>query len=198
MENIFQPFPTFIYQNLIEEKVYTFIKKDINNFINNNRSEITTIPGWICNTKSTFSKKDINSKLLNINNLKKSIHFHIENYFKVWSFKQDLDYRIDDIWLNIAKKDEYQEEHNHFDNLFSGVIYIQTPPNSGNFEFINPLTAQAILMKNSNSFPFARSIKPIESMIMLFPSWMSHRVLPNNSLQDRISISFNIRAEYIN
>ena len=118
MENIFQPFPTFIYQNLIEEKVYTFIKKDINNFINNNRSEITTIPGWICNTKSTFSKKDINSKLLNINNLKKSIHFHIENYFKVWSFKQDLDYRIDDIWLNIAKKDEYQEEHNHFDNLF--------------------------------------------------------------------------------
>ena len=198
MENIFQPFPIFIYKNFIEEKIYTFLKKDINDFINNNRPEITTVPLWLCNTKSTFSKKNINSKLLNIDNLKQSIYFHVENYFKVWSFTQSLNWEIDDIWLNIAKKDEYQEEHNHGSNLFSGVVYIQIPPNSGNFEFINPLTAEAILMKDADNFPFAYNIKPIESMIMLFPSWMSHRVLPNDSLQDRISISFNIKAEYKN
>jgi hypothetical protein len=33
--------------------------------------------------------------------------------------------------------------------------------------------------------------RPEESKIIIFPSWMSHYVEPNENLEDRISISFN-------
>jgi len=198
MKTILQPFPIFVYQNFIEEKNYISIKNDINNLINNHQSEINVIPQWSCNTKSTFESKNIDNKLLNIDNLKKSIYSHTENYFKTWEFSKDLSCKINGIWFNIAGKNEYQEFHHHHDNLFSGVIYIQSPPNSGEIEFLNPLSSEAILMKKSIKFTQIYKIAPIESMILLFPSWLHHRVLPNNSPQDRISISFNIKAEYIN
>ena len=38
-------------------------------------------------------------------------------------------------------------------------------------------------------------IQPQNGLIFLFPSWLSHRALPNKSNQDRISISFNINTQ---
>ena len=35
-------------------------------------------------------------------------------------------------------------------------------------------------------------ISPVENQLLLFPSWLSHRVEPNLTEGERISISFNL------
>ena len=99
------------------------------------------------------------------------------------------------MWVNISKKESYQEIHDHGDYLFSGTIYTNVDNYSGNFVLQNPLSVENILMRDSNILSKSYSITPKNSMIVLFPSWMQHRVSQNKSNIDRISISFNIRAK---
>ena len=35
-------------------------------------------------------------------------------------------------------------------------------------------------------------IEPKENMLLYFPGWLEHEVEPNNSNEERISISFNL------
>ena len=89
-------------------------------------------------------------------------------------------------WININKKTHFNVPHNHPCCIFSGVFYIKTPYNSGNFAFY----------RNIHVYKSTELIKPEENMLILFPSHFDHYVEPNNSNQDRISISFNYSQNY--
>jgi uncharacterized protein (TIGR02466 family) len=188
MDNITYPFPLPIYQNFIDKDSFNIIKDDTYKFIKENQDLFESV--WMCPTKTTQQhpkSKNIQSETLN-NEIKK----HIERYFKVWDFNKSCNLQIKELWINIAQTGDYQEEHNHHKALFSGVLYINTNESSGDFNFINPLSAEGILMEDSNKFGFIHPIKPQNGIILLFPGWLNHRALPNNSDEDRISISFNI------
>lgn len=189
MDNIIHPFPLPIYQNFIDKDSFNIIRDDTYKFIKENQGLFESI--WLCPTKTTQH----HPKLKNIQSrvLENQIKIHVENYFKVWNFNKLRNLQIPEIWVNIAKTNEYQEEHNHGSYLFSGVLYINTNKSSGNFQFSNPLPSENILLHDSNIFPKYFSIQPQNNMILLFPGWMNHRALPNNSDEDRISISFNIK-----
>jgi uncharacterized protein (TIGR02466 family) len=188
MNNIIYPFPLPVYQDFIDKENFELIKKDTYNFISKNK-KLFEQP-WISPTFTTcYHSKDINIKS---NILESQIKFKINQYFKEWEFFELYNLEIDKIWVNIAKKGSYQEEHNHSISLFSGVLYIEVNKDSGNFQFINPLSAEQILTPNSNKFKNDYTIYPSNGMIIIFPGWLNHRVLPNNSNEDRISISFNI------
>lgn len=99
-------------------------------------------------------------------------------------------------WLNINSKGSFNTLHDHVSmtNFLSGVFYVKVPENSGNIYFKDPRT----LVK---CFPdeqyFAKGIdemelEPQENMLVIFPTWLSHRVGVNMSEEDRISIAFNI------
>tara|TARA_R110000822_G_scaffold114189_4_gene245645 strand:- start:356 stop:931 length:576 start_codon:yes stop_codon:yes gene_type:complete len=189
MNNIIYPFQIPIYQNFIDRESFNIIKEDTYKFIQKNQDLFESI--WLCPTKTTQHhplNKNIKSRVLN-----NQIKIYVENYYKAWDFNESCNLKISEIWVNIAKTNDYQEEHNHNSNLFSGVVYINTNEFSGDFNFINPLSAEGSLMGNPNKCGFMSSIKPQNGMILLFPSWFNHRALPNNSDEDRISISFNIK-----
>ena len=92
-----------------------------------------------------------------------------------------LPLRLDNFWININKKTHFNVPHSHPCCIFSGVFYVKTPYNSGNFAFY----------RNIHVYKSTELIKPEENMLILFPAYFDHYVEPNNSNQDRISISFN-------
>jgi uncharacterized protein (TIGR02466 family) len=189
MNNIIHPFSLPIYQDFINKEFFDIIKEDTYQFISKNKELFKDI--WYCPTKTTQGQpkeKNIQSKIL-----ENQIKHHIENYLKIWNFKKLNGLKITEIWVNIAEEGSYQEEHNHGSNLFSGVVYIDTNESSGDFQFLNPLSTEHILMHDSKLLPPFFPIKPQNNMIVLFPGWLNHRVLSNKSNKNRISISFNIQ-----
>ena len=84
----------------------------------------------------------------------------------------------------------------------SGVIWIKTPENSGQFQFDSPhIFAESYIVectpeeirKEYNYYTSFR-FTPKEGRMILFPSHMEHQVLPSESDEDRISIAFNLEG----
>jgi uncharacterized protein (TIGR02466 family) len=193
MDNLVHPFPCPIYQNIIDKESFLQIKKDTDNFIKNSFSLFQK--PFLCPTFSTFNvpvEKNINSEVLNI-----KIKHSVKEYSDFWNWSSPPLMELNECWVNIAKKGAYQETHNHGNVLMSGVIYINVNKQSGSFQFINPLASESTLLgQPNNTFGYLYNVIPQPGMILLFPGWMDHRALPNESDIDRISISFNIKANF--
>jgi hypothetical protein len=91
--------------------------------------------------------------------------------------------KIFEMWINISKTGDFNHPHSHGypnDHFQSGVLYLKTPLNCGNIVFLNPLDTNK-----------SKHIEPKEKDLVIFPNIMSHYVTPNQSKEERISISFN-------
>ena len=86
---------------------------------------------------------------------------------------------IDEWWFNCgAPGDEYRW-HGHTPYKWAGVLYIQTPENSGGIEFKRQGEHQVF--------------QPSAGDFLIFPGNLAHRVLRNNSQDFRISVAFNFK-----
>lgn len=109
----------------------------------------------------------------------------------------DCDVYISAAWVNFHEnRNQYASEHVHQDT-FSGVFYLQVPENSGKLSLtnpgLNPLWQGAMLVDKKNKYNADRlRIEPVEGQIILWPSYLSHAVEPNNHDDSRISVSFNV------
>ena len=82
------------------------------------------------------------------------------------------------VWFNISPPKAYHDWHCHGGATWVGVFYIKTPPNCGSIEFR--------YKKDS------LSIDPYQGLLLTFPAGLEHRVLSNNSTEDRITLAFNL------
>jgi uncharacterized protein (TIGR02466 family) len=99
---------------------------------------------------------------------------------------------ITDAWLNINRKHSYNIEHIHPQSVFSGVIYLKVPADSGAVMFKNP-TPVALFPAHHDSPLFTPycSYQPNVGAVVFFPSYLPHFVEANKSDEARISIAFN-------
>ena len=95
---------------------------------------------------------------------------HRDYYMREWSGHFD-GY---DIWANFAYKDNYNPEHNHTGTI-SGVIYYK-----------NEDLTQTLF--TSDKIAYAGD----EGTMIIFPSNTWHRVDPQKSKKERITIAFNV------
>ena len=101
-------------------------------------------------------------------------------------------------WVNINGRGAYNRRHTHSDgiNLLSGVYYVTVPKNSGSIVFFDP--KQPIFHSMADMRYYGQhklhnyTIPAKENRLLLFPCWLEHEVEPNNTDEDRISISFNL------
>jgi len=102
---------------------------------------------------------------------------------------------INQCWANINTKYSYNVTHCHANSYYSGAYYVKVPDDSGDIVFYDPrpqLDALRTLVTEvtMHTAPEVR-FKPQEGMVIIFPSWLMHRVEPNMSDEERVSIAFN-------
>jgi len=106
-------------------------------------------------------------------------------------------------WVNINPPEAFNMKHNHPTSDLSGVLWIKSQKDCGNIIFESPrsfATHQEIEcynedFKENNNYFHSFSFNPVAGRIMVFPSHLEHHVDFNNSQEDRISVSFNMRLE---
>jgi hypothetical protein len=92
-------------------------------------------------------------------------------------------------WVSIHANGTYHQSHHHKGSAISGVFYVSVPNGAGSITFEDP---------RGSLPPFGKIIKiiPAEGDLILFPSWLVHRVDPTLSTDPRISLSFNIGTDW--
>ena len=111
----------------------------------------------------------------------------------------DAELMITNMWINFNGYKDSNFTHIHPNAYWSGVYYVKTPENCGNIIFENPAhdgmehTYYATQFKEHNLYNSITHWQEVrENILYVFPGWLRHRVQPNLSDENRISISFNI------
>ena len=108
------------------------------------------------------------------------------------------------LWINVNKKGNSNAAHTHPGAVLSGVYYLSLPSCCyGNLIFQRNPVDQHLRESWGCSDNFDRyndlladeyDIYPEEDRLIIFPSWLTHRVDASAGDGERISISFNITA----
>jgi len=159
------------------------------------------------NSIETTEQKGFQSVIYNPKDFKETNQFihlqidNINNFLQQYSIIKNYEWGVKGIWFNINPKYSFNNLHTHSDCDFSAVYYLQVPKNSGSIVFENP---NSVMLNhkffqypfnyneiNSNSY----KVEPQEDMLILFPSYLPHRVQQNLSDKDRICLSFNFSVD---
>lgn len=103
--------------------------------------------------------------------------------------KRSVNAQTTEMWGNINPPGASNGSHVHGEHL-SGVFYITVPSSSGRLILCNPAVRSDGHLLRTSDYP----VNPEPLACIMFPSWLEHRVEPNLSSEDRISISFNLRV----
>ena len=176
-------FTSGIYQNTLNFNLKEFCLNIQQLKSQNNRSGVNS---W----QSEDIVNDLPKDFLNC------LNDEVNNYKNFLNSKKKA--TIEEAWLNINKKGSYNLEHEHPNCFISGVYYVNTPIDGGDIIFIHPSTTINYVWPVKNCFEqyneFNSNIwtfKAEKNKLLLFPSWLKHRVEENKNNEDRISISFN-------
>jgi hypothetical protein len=126
------------------------------------------------------------------------------NVISLWTGFKDLtlgyadtDFRISRSWATRCSTGQESHFHTHKNAFYSGVVYLDTCEDSGALEISDqgsrPGSYQlnrprAINQHNSSAF----FVQPVRGMMVLFPSYLMHRIRPWEGAEDRYSLAFNI------
>ena len=124
---------------------------------------------------------------------------YIFNAFKNFGWKiENKKIQVTEMWAIINKKNDFNVLHTHPNCYLSAAYYVKTNKNCGNFEVECPNIAKRhsfpeLDVKNELNLNIA-SIDISDGDLLLFPSYLPHKVGRNESDEDRIVISFNVNA----
>ena len=122
---------------------------------------------------------------------------YIADAFQKFGWKiENKNIRISEMWAIINKENDFNVLHIHPNCYLSSAYYVKAKKNCGKFEIENPNLAKRhsfpeIAVINELNIEVA-SIDVSEGDLLLFPSYLPHKVGKNESGEDRIVISFNV------
>jgi len=110
------------------------------------------------------------------------------------------------VWASVHTTESYHQAHIHSDGCVSGVYYASVPPGSGNLVFEDPRGRVPLVREPARAPPIPPFdqewvLEPQEGTMVLFPSWLVHRVAPSGNIKHgaeisdgvpRVSFSFNL------
>jgi uncharacterized protein (TIGR02466 family) len=105
---------------------------------------------------------------------------------------------ISNYWFNVNSRYSYNLQHTHPGSLFSAVLYLKVPANSGNLTLSRPDQQQNFFQSDRVTDKTLTNfvIEPYANLLVAFPSNIPHYVEQNLSEEDdheRISIAFNFK-----
>lgn len=148
--------------------------------------------GWIGGTYTTHHQYDLYKDDI-VRPLMDQILLRVNYFAQVHSSFDE--YRCDNAWFNINKKNTLQEFHSHPNSIISCAYYIAAPEGSGDIVFEDPKEPDMFPLKNvkeGNHLCFNRVFYKVEEgMLLVFRSYLRHAVVPGKNKAPRISISAN-------
>ena len=127
-------------------------------------------------------------EMRSLSNEVNNIYFESDPTYKMLLKK--CDNREFGVWTNVNEVGSKNVLHTHTDDAWAGIYYLQAEE-TGNLVFTNP--ANLLLQCNPKS-PYTRKtgIKPEDGMLVIWPGWVPHEVLENQSNKQRINIAWGI------
>jgi uncharacterized protein (TIGR02466 family) len=119
---------------------------------------------------------------------------------RAFEFNPSMRQVITEAWVNINQRGHFNYSHDHPGSLFSAVYYVKGGADKGELELKTPIAPHTYTISNEMAGSFnaftghAMVIPPVTGDLLIFPSWLLHRVNMSRSDEDRISIAFNSRA----
>ena len=104
---------------------------------------------------------------------------------------------VEQLWVNVNKKSDWNIIHQHGQYHLSGTYYVKVPKDSGRIVFRDPrpgAIGNNFLVNNFDRGEF-KKLNMMEGLLAIWPSYLDHFVEPNQTDEERISISFDIVAE---
>ena len=156
--------------------------------------------GAIHSNRGGWQSKELSSGGIIVSTLKHEVtRYFISNNI----FKEGTRVKFSNVWCNINKKGDYNTAHLHPGCNLSGCMWIKTAKDCGKIVFDNPQAFNEMLMMKSYSDEYINFYNnvtdyyliPKEGNVIIFPSYLQHKVEENQSNTDRISVSFNIEIE---
>ena len=98
-------------------------------------------------------------------------------------------------WIQDYQNNDYHKLHSHAYSSISGTYYIRANENAGDLQFHNPNPYFSYTL-SKNPYPHLYyDIKPQKGLLVLFPSWLMHEILPSTNPDNciRTSFSFNFK-----
>jgi uncharacterized protein (TIGR02466 family) len=95
-------------------------------------------------------------------------------------------------WVNINKSYNYNVMHSHGRADLIGIYYVSVPEDSGNFVILRNDGSQYCNLYDGRSDLLELNLEPKQGRLYLMPGYLWHYVEANESMKDRISISFNV------
>ena len=179
------------------------------NEINNSENINTELKNYIYKEKEKnpegAKKSNVNGwhsdefdlKNENLKNFISEISKNIESAIKDmnWDLETQIA-KITSMWSIINNKDAFNEKHHHGNSALSAAYYVKAEQNAGNIVFYDPRQANVFHHPTSKQVngvnAQVQSVTPKAGTLVLFPSYLEHKVNPNLSNDERIVISFNV------
>ena len=168
----------------IAKKVLPIAKKILEEPSNNTNT-------W--NYKTTYSKDCSNIKELDF--FKDYIVNLGSEYLNSTGYKRLS--LVPEIFFSEMIAGDYHGQHEHPNSILSGLIYLNVPENSAPIRFYDPRPHTkyvTIPIAESNEKNWTHyNVKPHAGLVLIWPSWLTHEVLVNKSVDGRITAVFNLR-----
>ena len=152
---------------------------------------------WSCNSYQTFlwghGQEEIQNEMFE----------HVDNYMNELGYSE-ITYRMSSSWFNMYGANQYQEEHSHLPELFSGLYVMKFDPEiHKGLVFTNKHPELAVIHsllelrpKNFSNAYTDNYINLEEGNVYIFPSSLRHLVPPQPANLDkdnyRITFTFNV------
>src|SRR5574338_749073 len=101
-------------------------------------------------------------------------------------------------WANVLRRGDYFTPHTHAGCAWSAVLYVDAgdsgPDHGGALAFRDPRAGADMVRSATNAFDHACTfhILPRTGMLVVFPAWLVHWVVPYQGERPRISVAANV------
>lgn len=141
-------------------------------------------PHIVEQTRFRYIRKDTHKPFSYLEGL---LEVHLRKFTQQLRLEEAGALQLTDCWVNVMGKGTTHVLHHHGNAIISGTYYVRTPQGCPGIKFEDPRLDR---MKHKAIRGLVEM--PVQSGdVVLFESWMRHKVSPNMVDEKRVSVSFN-------
>ena len=156
-------------------------------------------PGRVISNSGGWQSNNLDPQAPAMQELFEAVDAKLNELHAYFNFDPSRRQVISEAWMNINNRGGFNRTHNHPGSLFSCVYYVNGGEKKGNIMFTTPIEAHAYTIADDyvasrNAFSASGiTIPPVTGQLLIFPAWLMHYVMPNETDEDRISVALNSR-----